>query len=142
MKGFLSIAVALFLFAGPAAAEDRFTFVDVYVDSGERPLAAYQFELVDETRAAKIVGIEGGDHAAFQRPPYYDKAAMKGDRVILADFSTAKDLPRGRTRVARVMVHLSGGATPRYRLTLTTAATAGGDRIPAAVSIQTEGDAR
>jgi hypothetical protein len=61
-----------------------------------------------------LVGIEGGEHAVFAKPAYYDPAALApdgGGRVILAAYSTGKDLPTGRTRVARlhVMVEGAGG---------------------------------
>ena len=55
----------------------RFAPVDVYLDSGSRPLAAYQFELKVTQGKVKIVGVEGGEHEAFREAPYYDPAALK-----------------------------------------------------------------
>ena len=119
----------------------RFEAVDVFVDSGERPLAAYQFELTAEVGDVKIVGIEGGQHAAFQHPPYYDEAAMHRDRVIIAAFNTGKHLPTGRTRVARLHVQVTGPQQPDYAIRLDVAATSDGGKIPATISAA-KGEAR
>jgi len=108
----------------------RFEAVNVYVDSGDRPLAAYQFEFAAETGEVTIVGIEGGEHPAFTEPPYYDPAALSRNKVIIAAFSTAKDLPKGRTRVARIHVRVSGDIEPEYVVALRVAASADGERIP------------
>jgi hypothetical protein len=114
----------------------RFAAVDVYVDSGHQPLAAYQCELNAVRGGIKIVGIEGGEPAAFAEPPYYDPAAMMNDRVILAAFNTGKQLPTGKSRIARVHVQISGDAEPQYELKLEAAASSDGQRISATVSTQ------
>lgn len=99
-----------------AEARSPFRVLDVYVDSGAAPLAAYQFEF-DTTQKSvgemKLVGIEGGDAAAFKEPPHYDPRALAQpvSKVIVAAFNTGKDLPTGRTRVARLMVRVAPGAT-------------------------------
>ncbi len=113
----------------------RFEHLDVYVDAGEQPLAAYQFELAAEVGDAKIVGLEGGEHPAFQSPPYYDPAALMHNRVIVAAFNTGLDLPRGRTRVARLHVQITGDRQPEFAIRLDAAGNAAGVRIPASVSI-------
>ena len=96
----------------------RFAAVDVYIDAGDRPLAAYQFELSASAGEFKIVGIEGGEHAAFAEPPYYDPAALSRDRVIIAAFNTGDDLPNGKVRVARVHVQVIGEPSPAYDVKL------------------------
>jgi hypothetical protein len=122
--------------AGDATATQavRFAWVDIYVDSGDVPLAAYQFELAAETGAFQIVGVEGGEPPAFAEPPYYDPAALAHDRILIAAFSTDDELPAGRTRVARIHVQITGGETPDYVVKLTVAATADGTEIPAAAA--------
>jgi len=112
----------------------RFAWLDVFVDSQDMPLAAWQFELVDRSGATKIVGLEGGEHEAFRDPPYYDPAALQQSRVIVAAFSTGKDLPKGKTRVARIHVQIAGDGKPDYAIELTVAASADGKRIPANIS--------
>src|SRR5262245_59605150 len=85
------LALAARLVAGQPAGEEgpgRFRAVDIYVDSGSAPLAAYQLEFSVTNQVAKIVGIEGGDHEAFREPPFYDPKAIQQERVILAAFST------------------------------------------------------
>lgn len=132
--------------AGPAATTQstqpaiRFTFVDVFVDSADAPLGAYQVELKAAHGDVRIVGIEGGEHPAFKEPPYYDPAALNGGRVILGAFSTARGLPVGHTRVARVHVMITGAEPPEYAIKLAVAADADGRTIRAAASVR-QGDA-
>lgn len=123
----------------PADAEAdgvRFEAIDVFVDSGNASLAAYQLEVDSASVGVEIVGIEGGDHAAFKEPPYYDPAAMKGNRVILAAFSVGKDLPVGRSRVARIHLQLEGRDAKEYRTKLSVSADADGELIPAEIEIE------
>ena len=123
---------------GPAdIAEDssRFEAIDVYVNSGNQRLAAWQLEVKSTANDVQIVGIEGGEHPAFQEAPYYDKRAMNNNRVIIAAFSTGDDLPSGRSRVARIHVQVRGPGARTWLSELTTSATADGTRIPAEISI-------
>ncbi len=117
----------------------RFTHVDVSIDSKSEPLAAYQFELAAEKGDVKIVGIEGGEHAAFKAPPYYDPAAMSQDHVIIAAFNTGKDLPKGKTRVARVHVQITGETKPEYVIKLEVAASSEGQPLNSATASVMEG---
>jgi len=114
----------------------RFEAVDVYVNSGNVPLAAYQFELSDERGSIKIVGVEGGEHPAFKEPPYYDPAALMKGRIIIAAFNTGKELPAGNTRVARVHVRVAGDEAPEYIIKLQVAASEEGKRISAKASVK------
>lgn len=145
MKKLITLAMALLV--GIAAARGqgpdegeggpavRFEAVEVYVDSGKAPLAAYQFELAAEVGEVTIVGIEGGEHAAFKEPPYYDPAALRKHRVIIAAFSTGRDLPVGRTRVARIHVMVTGEVEPQYVIDLQVAAASDGKRIKAEATL-------
>ncbi len=117
----------------------RFAPLDVYIDANGAALAAYQFELVAAAGRVAIVGIEGGEHAAFKEAPYYDPAALAKDRVIIAAFSTDRLLPRGRTRVARVHLQITGEEEPQYAVKLMVAASADGKEIPATVTFE-QGD--
>ncbi len=114
----------------------RFEAVDVYVDSGKLPLAAYQFELSDERGSIKIVGVEGGEHPAFKEPPYYDPAALMKGRIIIAAFNTGKELPAGNTRVARVHVRVAGEEAPEYIIKLQVAATLETKKISAKATVR------
>lgn len=111
----------------------QFMAVDIFVDSGSRPLAAYQLRFKATQGDVKIVGIEGGDPAAFANPPAYDPKAMQRDHVIVAAFSTlpAEKLPSGRVRVATVHVQVSGTKEPKFSVELTTAGTVDGAKINA-----------
>lgn len=123
---------------GPSDVTDdsvRFEAIDVFVDSGDELLAAWQFELASESDGVEIVGIEGGEHVAFREPPYYDTRAMRNNRVILAAFNTGNNLPSGKSRVARIQVQLQGPGVKEYRTKLWATATVDGVEIPAAVSI-------
>ena len=125
----------------PQRSTSRFAAVDVFIDSKDKLLAAYQFELSARGAKATLVGIEGGEHPAFAKPPYYDAHANVEHRIVVAAFDVGSDLPRGKTRVARLMVHLEGSAQPHYSAQLRVAASADGKPIPATVSV-TEGTAQ
>jgi len=125
--------------ADPRPDSVRFEAVDVFVDSGDKPLAAYQFELKARSGEVLLAGLEGGEDAAFKAAPYYDTTALLQNKVIVAAFSTAPDLPHGRTRVARLMVQVTGPAEPAYDATLSVAGSTDGKPIPdAKLSIATE----
>ena len=120
--------VLLFL-AFAISAQAQFQAIDIFVDSRQQPLAAYQLEFsAAKKKQLRIVGIEGGEHSAFTNAPYYDPKAMQRERVVLGAFSTAKDLPTGKTRVAIIHVQVLDSAV-EYRLKLQTAANAEGEEI-------------
>jgi len=121
----------------------RFAPLHIYLDSGNRPLAAYQFELkaaagkpAPAKAGVKIVGVEGGQHKAFKEAPYYDPAALANDRIIIAAFNTGRELPKGRTRIATIHLQIIGDAEPDYELKLTVAADANAKEIPAEISFE------
>jgi hypothetical protein len=109
----------------------RFRAVDVFVDSKDKPLAAYQLEFTATGGGAKIVGIEGGEHIAFKEAPFYDPRAMQHERVIIAAFSTATadKLPTGKTRVATIHLQTTGEQTVQCEAKIKTAATVNGKKI-------------
>jgi hypothetical protein len=115
----------------PAAS--HFGWVDVFIDPQGKPLACYQFELTAKDADVTLAGVEGGEHAAFSQPPYYDEKANLQNRIVIAAFNTGNNLPRQRTRVARVMVRVKGG-TPHYAATLQVSASADAQKIPATIS--------
>ena len=124
-----------------SARGTTFAAVDVFIDSGKEPLAAYQFELTAKKGAFKIVGVEGGEHRAFSQPPYYDPAALMQDRIIIAAFDTGCDLPSGRTRVARIHIEYEGNQTPEIGVELNVTADNSGQAIPASAEVsQTTND--
>lgn len=145
MKFWLTIlicALAAALFAQQPAEESpvRFRAVDIYVDSGNTPLAAYQLEFSVTNTVAKIVGIEGGAHPAFREPPYYDPKAIQQERVIIAAFNTDKpeNLPTGKTRVATIHIETIGAGNPAYELKLQTAGDSAGNKIQVTAMVQEE----
>jgi hypothetical protein len=119
----------------PAANSPRFAFVDAFVDSKDQPLAAYQFELTAQGPGVTLVGVEGGDAPAFADPPYYDSKANVQNRIVIAAFNTGANLPRGRTRVARVMVRLSGAAPAKWSAKLDVAASSDAKSINANIDV-------
>ena len=114
----------------------RFAPLHIYLDSGNKSLAAYQFELKAAAGQVKIVGVEGGQHAAFKEAPYYDPAALANDRIIIAAFNTGSELPKGRTRIATIHLQIIGEAEPDYELKLTVAADADAKEIPAKITFE------
>lgn len=135
-------------------ADDAVRFVPLEIHINPAPagvpggasanLAAWQFDLTCDDPAVRIVGIEGSDHKAFNSPPHYDPAAMRTNRVIVAAYNTspAKDLPRGKLRVATVMVSIPAGTTPTFTLNLTAAAAANAKPLPHATATILEGTVR
>jgi hypothetical protein len=113
----------------------RFAPLEIYIDSNKQVLAAFQFELKAVTGQIKIVGVEGGEHEAFEEPPYYDPAALANDRIIIAAFNTGIDLPVGRTRIATVHLQIIGDIQPEYEINLTVSADSEGQQIDATISI-------
>ena len=114
----------------------RFAPLHIYLDSGNKSLAAYQFELKAAAGKIKIVGVEGGRHAAFKEAPYYDPAALANDRIIIAAFNTGSELPTGRTRIATIHLQIIGDAEPVYELKLVVAGDADAKEIPAKISLE------
>ena len=112
----------------------QFQAIDIFVDSKHQPMAAYQLEFSAKQKSVRIVGVEGGDHETFKAPPFYDPKAMQRNRVVLGAYSTGKDLPTGRTRVATIHVQVTGAGAADYRLKLQTAANSEGDPIPVTVT--------
>jgi hypothetical protein len=138
VKGWLAIlfcALTFSLFGQQPAADVHFRAIEIFVDSGSTPLAAYQLEFSVTNVPTTIVGIEGGSPKAFREPPFYDPKAMQGERVIIAAFSTEapEHLPLGKTRVATIHIMTTGNARPKFELKLQTAADPAGKRISATV---------
>jgi hypothetical protein len=114
----------------------RFAPLHIYLETCNL-LAAYQFELKATAGQIKIVGVEGGDHEAFKEAPYYDKTALLNkERIIIAAFSTSRDLPTGRTRIATVHLQIAGDVEPQYELELNVAADGNGKEIPAEITFE------
>jgi hypothetical protein len=123
-------------FAQPHLPPVRFAAVDIMIDPHGKPLAAYQLDFRATHGNVLIVGIEGGEHPAFHKPPYYDPKAMQQERVIIAALSTAASLPTGKTRIATIHLQITGDTKPQYKTELTTAATTGGEAIHANIILE------
>ena len=111
-----------------------FTALEIWLETGDQPLAAYQLEMVATAGEVRIVGIEGAAPGSiFGEPPYYDPAAMQSERIIIADFSTAppEGLPAGRFRIATIHLQVVGDVEPAFETKLTVAADADGAPIEA-----------
>ncbi|MBX2850580.1 MAG: hypothetical protein KTR15_02395 [Phycisphaeraceae bacterium] len=123
-----------------------FATLDITIDPQGNPLGAYQFELTSNDVSFTVVGVEAGEHAAFDhgRPPYFDPVAKQGetDRLILAEYAKpqldADQLPNESTRVATVHIMFDGpvreNEDPTIQLKLTAAGNAEGERIDAQIS--------
>lgn len=120
---------------GAASERIRFEWVDAYIDPQGHSLAAYQFELKAMGADVALVGVEGGEHPAYVEPPYYDPKANLHNRIVIAAFNTGENLPSTKTRVARIMVRVSGTADPKYSAKLEVAASADARPIEANISV-------
>ena len=142
----MKAAIALILaMSGLVAVQDptpetRFAAVHVFIDAGDETLAAYQLEIDGGETGLVVVGVEGGAHAEFAVPPYYDLAAIQQERVIIGAFSIASetDLPRGRVRVATIHWEIDAGVMPELVTTLQAVATVHGREIFATVELEWE----
>ncbi len=115
----------------------RFTSMEILIDSGAEALAAWQLEWSDPSDRASLVGIEGGEHDAFAEPARYDPRALAGGRVVLAAFSLDEELPRGRTRVARLHLEVRGDDPVTGECKLVAVANAAGHEIEAKALVLT-----
>ena len=124
--------------AGESSASPHITFaaVNVCLDPHGKPLACYQVQIVATTGDVALVGIEGGESAAFNNAPYHDPRALQGKRIIIGAYSLANDLPAGKTCVATLMFQVTGAVVPDYRATLQVAASSDAQSIPATVSLE------
>lgn len=142
---FLPLAAVLGFAPQPETDASRpaatFAAYDVFIDSHNSPLAAWQIEIKDANTKTQIVGIEGGEPGPYAQAPHYDPRAMQHDHALIGAFSTEAALPTGRTRVARI--HILTQGTPNWNTTVMTAGGADGRKIDAAVSLQpVEGDGK
>lgn len=142
MRAILNFVIcACLCFASSALAESdlRFASVDIYLETSE-PVAAWQFELSGKYGKMKVVGVEGGESAAYQRAPYYDREAVRlgeADRIVVADYSLADidELPSGRTRITTIHLMLDSEDDEDIESTLITATTYDGRVIDASISL-------
>lgn len=132
-----ALALAMLAATTDARAEEpaRFQPVDIVVDVGNRSLGAYQIEIVIKSGDASIVGVEGGEPAAFESAPYYDPKALAGGRIIIAAYSTDDALPSGRIHVATLHLRVVGAA-PVYQATALAAADGEGQPLSISAEVQ------
>lgn len=119
-------------------AAPRFRSIEVIVDPAGSNLAAYQIEIFVRGDA-QIVGVEGGEHPAFNAAPYYDPAALNQGRIIIAAFSTATDVPSKTTRVVTLHVREQVPGPVEYEAKSVTAANTHGTAINVVVSLRHQG---
>ncbi|HEV8291726.1 MAG TPA: hypothetical protein VGP94_07365 [Tepidisphaeraceae bacterium] len=120
--------------AALAQTPSRFGTVDLFVDSAKQQLGAWQMEFKATAGQIEIVGIERGDNPNFHDPPYYDPAALKSNRIVVGAFNISNQLPVGKTRVARLHLHISGTQNPIYAVNLVVAGDRDGKPITAVAS--------
>jgi hypothetical protein len=131
----LALTVLCFLPAPAVAGDTLFYSVDIYIDSGERPLAAWQLEVHYNDADITIVGVEGGDRP-FREAPYYDHPGMRSGRIILAAFSTDRNAPAGRLRVARIHLMEEGDGDGQVEYSLILAAGPDGEPYEAEINAE------
>src|SRR5688572_4302910 len=125
---FLFLTLFVSLNASRAA---EFAVYDIYLEPHGEPLAAYQLKIWDKNAAIKIISVEGGEHRAFQKAPFFDPKAIQRDIIKLAAFDARKsgDLPTHRTRVASLHVEIGPGLNPNLSIMIEAAARPGGTKI-------------
>ena len=125
---FLLMSLAYGLFKTHAA---EFAVYDIYLDPSSEPLAAYQIKIWDKNAAIKIISVEGGEHPAFQKAPFFDPKAIQRDIIKLAAFhaGASNELPARRTRVASLHVEIGPQLNPNLAIELEAAAGPGGSKL-------------
>src|SRR5258708_35576134 len=95
------IVIVIFWLAAPLLAQQaadgesriRVRALDLFVDSGSSPLAAYQLKCLATNGVVSITGIERREHLAFTPPPHPDRKSMQHEPVILAASNTGAPQP-------------------------------------------------
>lgn len=140
----LAMAIGLALIAQSRAisqprVEYHMAVVKITIDSGDAPLGAYQFQIRDPNDEVQFVGVENGEHPAYRKAPYYDSKEMsRSNRLIVAAYSIADDLPTGPTRVATIHVVYTKPNAPELIVDLVTTTDANGNEIPARIQFDVE----
>lgn len=134
----VAMCLSYVLFGGGRAvlAQPAFYAIDVFIDSDDAPLAAWQIEVSDRAGLALLTGVEGGEHGAFAEPAHYDPRALKNHRVVLLAYHLGEDCPVGRTRVATLHFVQERAGKPSFKARLVTAAGPDGRVLAARVEIQ------
>jgi len=139
----LALSIALIVVIDQAADAAQVKAYDIVINPHGASLAAYQVELIAEDTHARIVGVEGGDHPAFRKAPYYDPEALETGRIVIAAFDTGADLPAQPTRIATVHMIEPDKCDCGYALDLTVAVDPDGNDIDADIELlPVEGETR
>jgi len=113
----------------------KFRFLDILIDSSDKPLTSYQFELKCDPDKCKIVGISNGDDKLFNKAPYYDSDAMNAGRIIIASLITDNNPPKGIINIARIHIQEEADEKFEYLVDLIAASTVKGKKITAKIFI-------
>lgn len=98
----------------PAANEP----VEIYIDTGDRDLGAYDLTLVYDRTLVRVLSVEPTAEFA---PPQYVRSGLTSGELKLAAYQLEKN-PRGRVVVARVTFESFGGPPSRLSVRLRTLA--------------------
>ncbi|MEN8149987.1 MAG: hypothetical protein ABFS86_09195 [Planctomycetota bacterium] len=138
----VALALAALVHATPASGdpEPRFVALDLRIDAGEAPLAAWQVEVTYDPATTKVLSLEGGETEGFREAPHHDRRGLEGGRIVIASYVPADTAaPAGETRVARLHLQTTGEVgAPRVRLV--TAARPGGAKIEARATLASSTD--
>lgn len=108
----------------------RFKTANLVINTNNKPLAAYQVELLYDKERVTIVGLEGGAIDGFDEPPFYDRIGMEGGRIILAAFILDDSkAPQGKICVSRIHLRVADAQPIVLSARVITAAKPGGDSI-------------
>ena len=141
MSRWLALTLAVVLVAcgcldrSSEVLEPPFQVWDLYIEVQHPPLSAWQLDLAATGEPLQIVGVEGGDHAGFHDPPFYDPTALAGGHLVLASFDTGGGLPVGEHRVATLHVRRIEGPDG-IQLSLPVAAGPAGQAISARATLR------
>jgi hypothetical protein len=92
--------------------------VEIYIDTGDRDLGAYDLTLVYDRTLVRVLSVEPTAEFA---PPQYVRSGLTSGELKLAAYQLEKN-PRGRVVVARVTFESFGGPASRLSVRLRTLA--------------------
>ena len=76
--------------------------VDIYLDTGSHPLAAYTIELRYDPQVVAVLDVSHPGRGGFPGTPMVEPASFARGVTRIVGLHTGASLPRGRVRVARV----------------------------------------
>ncbi len=113
-------------------------FVEVWLDTRERPLGAYTLTLRYDPAVVIVQDVGTGDLSKFPDLPRTNPATYTSGATTLAGFQTAGLSPTGRTRIATIFFASAGPGLSALSATIETLVDPQGNPIPGEVLLSAD----